>query len=150
MDFGLSDEQHLLRETARRFVADICPPAQAKAWDETHHYPPELFQGFTRLGWTELAFPEDLGGGGGGAAERPKQAGLSACLSDPAGAGVELRKIDTLARHILGTYEMYLDGVEVPKEHLIGPLHGGWKVLLSGLSLERVLISGGYVGAAQA
>src|SRR5436309_15605711 len=69
MDFGLSDEQHLLRETARRFVADICPPAQAKAWDETHHYPPELFQGFTRLGWTELAFPEDLGGGGGGAAE---------------------------------------------------------------------------------
>jgi alkylation response protein AidB-like acyl-CoA dehydrogenase len=71
-------------------------------------------------------------------------------LIDPTQPGVELRKIDTLARHILGTYEVYLDNVQVPKPNLIGTLGGGWEVMLSGLDLERVLISGGYVGAAQA
>ena len=82
--------------------------------------------------------------------DAPKHRGLSVLLLDPTSPGVELRKIDTLARRILGTYEVYLDNVEVPREHLIGPLNGGWNVLLSGLSLERVLISGGYIGAAQA
>jgi alkylation response protein AidB-like acyl-CoA dehydrogenase len=257
MDFGLTEDQRLLQETARRFVNEICPPEKAKDWDETHHYPVELFRGFAELGWTGLAFPEELGGAGGGAAEltvitealgrasldvaqcfcltlqaalvlqqfgsdamrdellpsvmagdarmsiaisepdagsdaasmrtfaedkgdrfvvngqkmwctgaglpdtlivcyvrtdrdAPRHDGLSVLLLDPTLPGVELREIDTLARHILGTYEVYLDGVEIPKKHLIGPLNGGWKVLLSGLSLERVLISGGYVGAAQA
>lgn len=79
-----------------------------------------------------------------------KHDGLSVLPLDPTSPGVELRKIPTLARHILGTYEVFLDQVKVPKDHLIGPLHGGWTVLLSGLALERVLISGGYVGAAQA
>jgi alkylation response protein AidB-like acyl-CoA dehydrogenase len=80
----------------------------------------------------------------------PKHQGLSVLLLDPTAPGVTLRKIPTLARHILGTYEVYLDDVRIPKSDLIGPLHGGWKVMLSGLALERVLISGGYVGAAQA
>ena len=71
-------------------------------------------------------------------------------LVDPAAPGWSCGKTNTLARHILGTYEVFLDDVEVPKDNLIGPLHGGWDLMLSGLELERVLISGGYVGAAQA
>jgi alkylation response protein AidB-like acyl-CoA dehydrogenase len=257
MDFGLTDEQQMLRETARRFVEEVCPPEKAKEWDENHHYPAELFRGFADLGWTELGFSEASGGSGGGATELtiiteelgrasldvaqcfcltlqaglvlqefgtdamrrdllpaviagdarlsiaisepdagsdaaamrtfaedrgdhfvlngqkmwctgaglpgtqivcyvrtdrdvPKHRGLSVVLLDPTSPGVELRKIETLARHILGTYEVYLDNVEVPKENLIGPLDGGWGVLMSGLTFERVLISGGYIGAAQA
>src|SRR2546425_5952503 len=69
MDFGLTEEQELLRETAQRFVADVCPPEQAKAWDESNHAPPELFAGFATMGWFELPFPIEAGGGGGGAAE---------------------------------------------------------------------------------
>src|SRR5690606_32197837 len=79
----------------------------------------------------------------------PKPQGLSAMLIDPTAPGVELRKIGTLARHILGTYEVFLTDVVVPKDRLVGPLHDGWRVMLSGIDLERVLISGGYVGAAQ-
>jgi alkylation response protein AidB-like acyl-CoA dehydrogenase len=82
--------------------------------------------------------------------EGPKHHGLSVVLLDPESPGVTVRRIPTLARRILGTYEIFLDDVLVPKSDLIGPLHGGWQVLLSGLTLERVLISGGYVGAAQA
>ena len=33
-------------QLARRFVDDVCPPERAKEWDETHHYPQELFDGF--------------------------------------------------------------------------------------------------------
>lgn len=79
-----------------------------------------------------------------------KHDGLSVLLVDPDSPGVELRRIPTLARHILGTYEVFLDNVIVPRENLLGPLHDGWRVLLSSLELERVLMSGGYVGAAQA
>jgi alkylation response protein AidB-like acyl-CoA dehydrogenase len=80
----------------------------------------------------------------------PKHQGISVLLLDPTSDGVELRRIPTLARHLLGTYEVFLQDVVVPREHLIGPQNGGWKVLLSSLELERVLMSGGYVGAAQA
>jgi alkylation response protein AidB-like acyl-CoA dehydrogenase len=80
----------------------------------------------------------------------PKHAGLSVLLVDPATDGVLLRQIPTLARHVLGTYEVFLEDVAVPKDRLLGPLNGGWQVLLSSLEVERVLMSGGYVGAAQA
>jgi alkylation response protein AidB-like acyl-CoA dehydrogenase len=82
--------------------------------------------------------------------DEAKHRGLSVLLLDPHAPGVELRKIDTLARHILGTYEVYLDNVEIPKSSLLGQIDCGWEVMLSGLDVERVLISGGYVGAAQA
>jgi alkylation response protein AidB-like acyl-CoA dehydrogenase len=78
-----------------------------------------------------------------------KHRGLSLVLLDPTSDGVEIRRTPTLARHILGTNEIYLRDVRVPAENLIGPLNKGWEVLLSNLELERTLISGGYVGAAQ-
>ncbi len=257
MDFGLSEEQALLQETARRFVDRVCPPEVAKQWDDSHTTPPELFRGMAELGWFGMPFPEALGGGGGdvvdlvviaeelgrasldvamcysgtligglllarwgtpeqqsgmlsdimngtarlaigmsepdagsdsaslrttavphadgflvngqkmwctGAGvpattiatyvrtdpEAPKHQGLSLLLIDPATHGVELRRIPTLARHILGTYEVFLRDVEVPAGALVGPVNGGWQVMLSGLEIERVLMCGGYVGAAQA
>ncbi len=79
-----------------------------------------------------------------------KHNGISCMLVDPSSPGVELRKIGTLARHILGTYEVFLTDVAVPKENLVGRLNDGWRVMLNGIDLERVLISGAYVGAAQA
>ncbi len=69
MDFELTDEQALLRDTARSFVGRVCPPERAKQWDDDHHYPPELISGFADLGWLGLALPVDLGGGGGTAVE---------------------------------------------------------------------------------
>lgn len=79
-----------------------------------------------------------------------KHDGISLVLVPADAPGVELRQAPTLARHILGTYEVFLKDVVVPKENLVGEQDQAWKVMLSNLELERVLMSGGYVGVAQA
>ncbi len=257
MDFGLTEEQEMLRATAREFVAEVCPAEKAKEWDEESAVPAELFKGLAELGWFSLPFAEADGGDGGGpveliliaeelgrasfdvamcyvgvlipgitvfnwgsAAQRafvreqvmtggrrlavavsepdtgsdaaalrtsaqdrgdhflvngqkmwctgaglpdtsiatfvrtgprePKHGGISLLLIDPQADGVEVRRTPTLARHILGTNEVYLSDVVVPREDLVGPQDGGWTVLLSNLELEKVIITGGYLGAAQA
>jgi alkylation response protein AidB-like acyl-CoA dehydrogenase len=65
-----------------------------------------------------------------------KHDGLSASSSTLA-PGVVLRRIPTLARHILGTYEVFFDDVRA-RTQLVGPLDQGWRVMLSGIDLERV------------
>jgi alkylation response protein AidB-like acyl-CoA dehydrogenase len=79
-----------------------------------------------------------------------KHDGISLLLVDPDAPGVALRQVPTLARHILGTYEVTLTDVQVPKTALVGQAGDGWQIMVSSLELERVLMSGGYVGAAQA
>lgn len=79
-----------------------------------------------------------------------KHDGISLLLIPADAPGVELRQVPTLARHILGTYEVFLTDVVVPKESLVGEQDRAWEVMLSNLELERVLMSGGYVGVAQA
>ena len=257
MDFDLTDEQEMLRATARQFVADVCPAERAKEWDEKSAVPPELFKGMADLGWFSLPFAETDGGDGGGPVEliliaeelgrasfdvamcyigvlipgitvfdwgsdaqrafireqvmtgrqrlavavsepdsgsdaaalrttaqdrgdhflvngqkmwctgaglpdttiatyvrtgprEPKHEGITLLLIDPQAEGVEVRRTPTLARHILGTNEVYLSDVVVPKENLVGPQDKGWSVMLSNIELEKVIITGGYLGAAQA
>jgi alkylation response protein AidB-like acyl-CoA dehydrogenase len=257
VDFGLTDEQEMLRATAREFVAETCPAEKAKEWDEESALPPELFKGMAELGWFSLPFAEADGGDGGGPVEliliaeelgrasfdvamcyigvlipgitvfdwgsdaqrafirervmtgrqrlavavsepdsgsdaaalrtsaqdrgdhflvngqkmwctgaglpdttiatyvrtgprEPKHGGISLLLIDPNADGVQVRRTPTLARHILGTNEVYLTDVVVPREDLVGPQDQGWPMLLSNLELEKVIITGGYLGAAQA
>jgi alkylation response protein AidB-like acyl-CoA dehydrogenase len=257
VDFGFTEEQEMLRATARQFVADVCPAERAKEWDEESAVPPELFKGMAGLGWFSLPFAEEDGGDGGGPVEliliaeelgrasfdvamcyigvlipgitvfnwgspaqrafireqvmtgrqrlavavsepdsgsdaaalrtsaqdrgdhfvvngqkmwctgaglpdttiatyvrtgprAPKHEGISLLLIDPEADGVEVRRTPTLARHILGTNEVYLSDVLVPREDLVGPQDKGWSVMLSNIELEKVIITGGYLGAAQA
>ena len=76
-----------------------------------------------------------------------KHRGISMVLLDPTVPGVTLSKLPTMGRRITGVYEIFLDDVAVPAEHLVGPENGGWKVLVSDLALERLIISAGFVGA---
>ena len=69
MDFGLSDEQTLLQQTARDFVARVCPAEVAKEWDEKEIFPGELMRGIADMGWFSLPFAVEDGGDGGGPLE---------------------------------------------------------------------------------
>jgi alkylation response protein AidB-like acyl-CoA dehydrogenase len=65
VDFAFSEEQEMLRASAREFLAKECPPAHVRrtmerddAWD------PELWGKLAGLGWTGLGIPEEYGGAG--------------------------------------------------------------------------------------
>ncbi len=61
MDFRLSDEQQLLRQTVREFAeAEIRP--HVMEWDEAQHFPMELLPKLAALGLTGIQFPEEYGG----------------------------------------------------------------------------------------
>jgi len=66
MDFGLSEEQKMLKQTARDFLTAQCPSSLVRemAKDE-RGYSPELWRKMAELGWMGLAFPQEYGGTGG-------------------------------------------------------------------------------------
>jgi alkylation response protein AidB-like acyl-CoA dehydrogenase len=65
MDLGLSEEQELLRNSARDFLEKECPEEHVRAMEEDEKgYSPELWKKMADLGWHGLMVPEDAGGSG--------------------------------------------------------------------------------------
>jgi alkylation response protein AidB-like acyl-CoA dehydrogenase len=61
MDFRLSDDQELLRQTVREFAqAEIRP--HVMEWDESQHFPMDLLPKLAALGLMGIQFPEQYGG----------------------------------------------------------------------------------------
>ena len=76
-----------------------------------------------------------------------KTRGLSILLVDleqAAGRGIEVRPLRTMLNH--HTCEVFLDGLEVPTENLIGEEGEGFRALLDGLNAERILIAAECIG----
>ena len=63
MFFRLSDEQTEIQSLVRKFAQTEIAP-HAEAWDETNHFPRELFKPLAELGLAALVVPESLGGAG--------------------------------------------------------------------------------------
>ena len=76
--------------------------------------------------------------------------GMSLFLVDNTAPGVELRKLNMLGRRCTGTYEIFFTDVRVPAERLVGGENNGWQVVLSGLQVERITSTAGYIGGMQA
>ena len=64
MDFDLSDEQRLLRDTVRDFARNEVAPV-AEELDRTKSFPYEIVAKLGELGLMGIPFPEEYGGGGG-------------------------------------------------------------------------------------
>jgi alkylation response protein AidB-like acyl-CoA dehydrogenase len=66
VDFAFSEEQEMLRASARDFLAKQCPPAKVRQLMESDDaYDPELWRRIAEMGWTGLGIPEQYGGVGG-------------------------------------------------------------------------------------
>ncbi|GAA4856376.1 acyl-CoA dehydrogenase family protein [Actinomycetospora corticicola] len=61
MDFTLSDEQRLYRETLRDFVDREIVPV-ARDWEHSGRYPTEIVESMRKLGLFGLSIPEEYGG----------------------------------------------------------------------------------------
>ena len=117
MDFELSDEQRLLRDTVRDFARQEVAPV-AEELDRTKAFPYELVEKMGELGLMGIPFPEEYGGGGADT--------LSYAL-----AVEELTRIDSsvaitmAANTSLGTMPIYLWGTEEQKQEWMPQLCTG-------------------------
>ena len=67
MNFDFSDEQKQLRDTARKFLAEKCPPKAVRAVIEgSAPYDRDLWKGLAEMGFLGVAIPESYGGTGAG------------------------------------------------------------------------------------
>src|SRR3954465_6121989 len=126
MNFDLSDEQRLLRETVREFArAEIRPVAEEL--DRTKSFPYEIVGKLGGLGLMGIPFPQEYGGGGADT--------LSYAL-----AIEELARIDssvgiTVAAHTsLGTMPIYLWGTDEQKSEWLPALCAGERLAAFGLT----------------
>jgi hypothetical protein len=65
VDFELSEEHRMIRDTARRIARERIAPRAAEI-DEKEEYPHDIFQVFREAGLLGLSIPEEYGGGGAG------------------------------------------------------------------------------------
>ena len=67
MNFDFSDEQKQLRDEARKFLAEKCPPKTVRTVLEGKQpYDRELWKGLADMGFLGVAIPEAYGGAGAG------------------------------------------------------------------------------------
>jgi alkylation response protein AidB-like acyl-CoA dehydrogenase len=68
--------------------------------------------------------------------DRERHRGLSVLVAPIGTPGITVKTHPTLGGGAIG--ELELDDVEIPAAHLVGELHGGWRVLMGTLDYERV------------
>jgi alkylation response protein AidB-like acyl-CoA dehydrogenase len=64
MNFTLSDEQEMLKSSAREFLASRYPPERVAEIADGDGFDPAQWSEVAELGWTGISLPEDAGGAG--------------------------------------------------------------------------------------
>ncbi|HTW12463.1 MAG TPA: acyl-CoA dehydrogenase family protein [Solirubrobacteraceae bacterium] len=117
MDFDVTDDHRLLRDTVREFAAAEIAPVAAQL-DHDHTFPYEIVRKLGELDLMGIPFPERYGGAGGSS-------------QDYAMVVEELTRVDssvaiTLCAHTsLGTQPLYLFGSEAQKQEYMPRLCSG-------------------------
>jgi acyl-CoA dehydrogenase len=79
-----------------------------------------------------------------------KADGISVFLVKTDTPGIRLRKLDKVGIRATQSFEVFYDGVKVPKDHLIGEKDKGFYQTLAMLNNERILTAALCLGEAQA
>jgi short-chain 2-methylacyl-CoA dehydrogenase len=126
VDFDLSDDHQLLRQTVRDFAEERIAPV-AEELDREHRFPYDIVEALAELGLMGIPIPEEHGGGGGDT--------LAYAI-----AIEELTRIDssvaiTVAAHTsLGTMPIFLFGSDKQKERWLPDLASGRRLAAFGLT----------------
>ena len=65
MDFGVTEDEIMIREAAKEFLAIECPPEFIRSFEgDVAGHSPVLWSKLSDLGWLGLLFPEKYGGEG--------------------------------------------------------------------------------------
>jgi alkylation response protein AidB-like acyl-CoA dehydrogenase len=126
MDFELSDEQRLLRDTVRDFARQEVAPMAAEL-DREKRFPYELVAKLGELGLMGIPFPEEHGGGGADT--------LSYAMAIEELGRVDSSVAITVAAHTsLGTWPIHQWGTEEQKSEWLPELCSGRKLAAFGLT----------------
>ncbi len=126
VDFELTDEQRLLRDTVRDFAQQEVAPVAAEH-DRTATFPYEIIAKLGELGLMGVPFPQEYGGGGADA--------LSLALTIEELARVDCGLAITVAAHTsLGTEPIHLWGTEEQKARWLPQLCSGERLAAYGLT----------------
>ncbi|MDT4966231.1 MAG: hypothetical protein QOJ64_968 [Acidobacteriota bacterium] len=117
MEFELSEEQQQVKYSVREFAeAEIAP--HVMEWDESQHFPIELWPKLAKLGLTGVLFPEEYGGAGMGYVE---YATIIEELSRVDGSvGISVAAHNSLCSNHIFTY-----GSEAQRQKYLVPLAEG-------------------------
>jgi len=74
--------------------------------------------------------------------------GLSMFLVDAKSAGIQVRNLDPLGSRTTLINEVFFDDVRVPASNLLGAENEGWKLLMRGLNMERLVLAAASCGQA--
>jgi alkylation response protein AidB-like acyl-CoA dehydrogenase len=126
MEFGLSEEQQQVKWSVREFAeAEIAP--HVLEWDESQHFPVELWPKLAELGLTGVIFPEEYGGAGMGYVE---YATIIEELSRVDGSV----GISVAAHNSLCSNHIFMYGSEEQKQKYLVPLAQGKRLGAWGLT----------------
>jgi alkylation response protein AidB-like acyl-CoA dehydrogenase len=126
MNFDLSSEHELLRDTVRQFALDRVAPV-AEELDREKRFPYEIVAELAELGLMGMTIPEEYGGAG----------------TDTVSYAIaveELTRVDSsvaitvAAHHSLGTLPIFLFGTEEQKRRWLPDLASGRKLAAFGLT----------------
>jgi short-chain 2-methylacyl-CoA dehydrogenase len=126
LNFDLTQEQQLVRDTVREFAESRIAPVAAEL-DREHRFPYELVAELAELGLMGMTVPEEYGGAG-------------ADTLSYAVAVEELTRIDSsvaitvAAHHSLGTLPIFYFGNEEQKQEWLPQLASGEKLAAFGLT----------------
>jgi short-chain 2-methylacyl-CoA dehydrogenase len=126
MDFALTDEQQMIKETARKLVDDVIAP-QAEEFDRTGEYPYAIIAQMADLGMMGLPFPEEYGGSGG------DWVGTHVCIEEVSRGDVTLGALLDVTTSVVGE-ELFLFGTEEQKKTWLVPIAQGRKIGAFGLT----------------
>jgi butyryl-CoA dehydrogenase len=148
MDFGLSDDQKQIQQTFMRFCDERIAP-NARAIDEAHQFPAELFLELGKLGLFALRYPEDVGGLGSDLVT------LCLVLEEIARGSMSLAGCVTM-QSLMGTKFLHMLGNDDIRQRLLLPALRGEKIGgicmtepnagsdLQGIMTTAVKVEGGY------
>jgi len=149
MDFDLSDDHKMIKDTFARFCDERIIPAAA-AIDEAHEYPYALFRELGDLGFFGMRYPEEAGG------SNLDLLALCLALTEVARGSMSLAGCVAM-QSLMGTNFLHLLGNDDIRDRLFRPALKGEKIGaicmtepnagsdLKGITTNAVKVDGGYL-----
>ena len=126
MQFGLSEEQELLRRSIREFAESELRP-HVMTWDNAQHFPVELLPKLAELGLMGVQFQESYGGAGMSAVD------YCICIEELARVDPSI-SLSVAAHNGLGAAHIAMFASEAQKQRYLVPLATGQRLAAWGLT----------------